>query len=209
MPFRRGLFAGAILVWGTFILLGGRMLLDYEARPGKAAQAPSQWPAGSGIVRPSGKFTLVMLAHPDCPCSRASITELEQLIARLKDRLGVFVVFRKPGAGTEEVQGSDLWKSAAAIPGVTVVYDGNGSEIERFGSSVSGQTVLYDTAGRLAFSGGITAGRGHEGYNPGEDAVIRSVNGEVPAAFRAPVFGCSLHDPDARQLEEETSWKKR
>ena len=185
------------------------MLLEYETRPGNAAQAPSQWPVASGIVRPTGKFTLVMLAHPDCPCSRASLTELEQLMTRLKDKLGAFVVFRKPGAGAEEVQASDLWKRAAVIPGVTVVSDSTGSEIERFGSSVSGQTVLYDAAGRLAFSGGITAGRGHEGYNPGEDAVIRSVKGDSRAALRAPVFGCSLYDPDARQLQEETSWKKR
>lgn len=185
------------------------MLLEYETRPGKAAKAPSQWPAGSSIVRPSGKFTLVMLAHPDCPCSRASLAELEQLMARLQERLVAFVVFRKPGAGAEEVQASDLWKTAAAIPGVTVVYDGNGSEIERFGSSVSGQTVLYDTAGRLAFSGGITAGRGHQGYSAGEDAVIRSVNGDVRAAVRTPVFGCSLYDPDTGQLQEEKAWKKR
>ncbi len=45
------------------------------------------------------------------------------------------------------------------------------------GSSTSGQVLLYDPSGRLAFSGGITAARGHVGDNAGSDAIVGLVMG--------------------------------
>jgi hypothetical protein len=38
--------------------------------------------------------------------------------------------------------------------------DAEGVEMHRFGALTSGQTLVYDAAGRLLFSGGITASRG-------------------------------------------------
>ncbi|MBI3542699.1 MAG: RedB protein, partial [Deltaproteobacteria bacterium] len=50
----------------------------------------------------------------------------------------------------------------------------------------------FDGAGKLAFSGGITASRGHLGENAGLAAVVQFVSsGKVPLE-RARVFGCSL-----------------
>jgi hypothetical protein len=150
-----------------------------------------------------------MLAHPNCPCTRASLAELEILLAKLQGKLSAFVVFSKPEAGMAEVQRSELWKKAAAMPDVSVVYDGQGVETRKFGGQVSGQTMLYDPAGRLVFSGGITSARGHQGDNTGMDAVISLVRGDAGAPGRTPVFGCSLHNPDATELREGSLWKKQ
>src|SRR5689334_13049963 len=106
-------FVGGVLLWAGVVLYGARTLLNYENTP---ANAPSRWPSGSRIVRPNFKFTLVMLAHPNCPCTRASLAELDILLAKLHGKLAAFVVFSKPESSATEVTGSDLWKIAAAMP---------------------------------------------------------------------------------------------
>jgi hypothetical protein len=147
-----------------------------------------------------------MLAHPNCPCTRASVAELDILMARLQGKLNGFVVFSKPEASADEVKISGLWKAAARIPDVFVVYDERGTETERFGGQVSGETMLYDRDGRLVFSGGITSGRGHQGDNAGLEAVVLKVSGGANAQIRVPAFGCSLRNPPA---EEKNSWTKQ
>jgi hypothetical protein len=52
--------------------------------------------------------------------------------------------------------------------------------------------ILYDAAGRLRFSGGITAARGHAGDNLGRSAIVELLEGDSPTATATPVFGCSL-----------------
>jgi hypothetical protein len=88
-----------------------------------------------------------------------------------------------------------LWRSAAAQPGVTVLADEGGQEAQQFGVVASGHALLYDEQGRLTFSGGITASRGHEGDNVGADSLLAalgssSLESSVPTRF--PVFGCAL-----------------
>jgi hypothetical protein len=60
---------------------------------------------------------------------------------------------------------------------------------------VSGQVLAYDGQGRLAFNGGITASRGHEGDSAGRSAVEAMLAGRRHAAT-AFVFGCLLFDGD-------------
>jgi hypothetical protein len=206
---RRLLLAVAGIAWGSAILFGARTLWNYESSPGEVGRAPSLWPGRSSIAPSPGRFTLVMLAHPDCPCTRASLAELERIMARVQPRLDVFVLFAKPGASQADVAASGLWTKAAGIPGVTVRYDGSGEETRIFGAAVSGQTMLYRPDRRLAFSGGITLSRGHQSDNPGEDSIVRIVNGGFLESAASPVFGCSLRDPSEQELKEDPSWTKR
>ena len=74
---------------------------------------------------------------------------------------------------------------------------------------MSGQTMLYDPAGQPVFMGGLTNARGKEGYSAGTDSVILRVSGNPAAPAHTPVFGCSLKDPEAKELKEDSSWKKR
>jgi hypothetical protein len=205
----RVVFTGGYLLWAGFVLFGARMLLNYENTSGTPADAPSQWPSHSRIARPNSRFTLVMLAHPNCPCTRASLAELNILMAKLHGKLAAFVIFSKPEAGAKEVKGSDLWKEAATIPDVRAVYDDRGGETQNFGGQVSGQTLLYNPKGRLVFSGGITSARGHQGDNAGVDAVISNVNGEARVPGHTPAFGCALHNPGTAELREGSLWKKQ
>jgi hypothetical protein len=213
MPFTRlilgrSVLAACGLLWGGGVFFGARTMLDYgtaEASPGTPS---TTWPSRSAIRQKPGKFTLTMFAHPDCPCTRASLAELEAIETELNGSLNSIVVFSKPRAGAEEARASWLWKKASSLPGVTVLWDGHTVETERFGARVSGQTLLYDPEGNLVFSGGLTSARGHEGSNRGVDAVLRRVSGDASVPEQFPVFGCSLHDPDAGALAGDSSWRK-
>src|SRR4051794_10180949 len=44
-----------------------------------------EWPSKSTINRGPDRSTLVLFLHPRCPCSRASIAELEGLLAKLQN----------------------------------------------------------------------------------------------------------------------------
>jgi hypothetical protein len=149
-----------------------------------------------------------MFAHPDCPCTRASLAELDVISTNLQDSVNSFVVFSKPGSDASEAQATALWKQASSIPGVTVLWDSHAVETERFGARVSGQTLMYDRDGKLVFSGGLTNARGHKGDSIGVDALIRLVKGDSTAPRVFPVFGCSLHDPGSNELIENSAWKK-
>jgi hypothetical protein len=169
-------------------------LWTYESTPGDVGAVPRSWP-GSRIQRAPGRATLVMLAHPHCPCTRASMDELAQIMASAQGRVVAYVLFLKPKQAGGDWEKTDLWQSAAAIPGVTVLSDLDGGEARRFGVKTSGHTLLFDSDGRLRFSGGITESRGHSGDNAGRSAIVSLLNNHRADRAQTSVFGCSLEDP--------------
>ena len=184
------------IVFGVFWLLAAGIgfvwILNYQSTSGAAGIAPEHWPTGTQITLDSQRDTLVMFAHPQCPCTRASMEELNRLLARTEGKVVVQVFFFKPDKFSGDWVHSDLWKSAAAIPGVVVREDPNGAQARLFGAETSGDVLLYDTHGRLLFNGGITGSRGHAGDNAGEDAVLAILAGRDTGVKQTQVFGCSL-----------------
>jgi hypothetical protein len=185
------------LLWLTFVSAGLKALSNYENTPGIAAEPPRQWPVESRIALKQDQSTLVMLAHPHCPCTRAAMSELASIMTHCQGRLTAYVLFLKPAGFSDDWEKTDLWQSAASIPGVIPVADDGGAEASRFHAATSGQTFLYDPNGNLLFSGGITAGRGHAGENAGENAVISLVNAGSAETDSTLVFGCPLFNPES------------
>jgi CBS domain-containing protein len=180
------------------------MMSRYEATPGSPGQTPATWPAESRVARASDRPTLVMLAHPKCVCTRASIAELAELMARLPGRVAARVLFMKPHEFPDGWEQTDTWRSAEHIPGVTVIRDVDGKEAARFGAVTSGQTALYGADGRLLFSGGITASRGHIGDNAGLDRIVSLVTRGEADRGTSKVFGCAIDGPGAPPAEGGT-----
>ena len=130
-------------------------------------------------------------------------------------RLVAFVAFVEPPGFDENWTKSDLWSSAGLIPGVTRLID-RGAEARLFGAATSGQTMVYDSLGRLLFSGGITAARGHFGDNAGVSAIARLIdtresdasasavyrNKSVVDASTNTVYGCPLFAPLSREKKQ-------
>ena len=194
---RRLLFILLLVCWLSAIAAGVTLLWSYESTPGVAAAPPSHWPSASVIQLASGHDTLVMLAHPQCPCTRASIEELARLMTHSQGRLSTYVLFMKPKGSSEDWYKTDLWKNAVSIPGVTALVDEDGIEAARFGAATSSQVVLYDASGGLLFSGGITESRGHSGDNVGRSAIESFVNTGTADRDTSHVFGCPLFDPNS------------
>ncbi len=192
---------GLLVGWLVLAIGGLWTLARFQSAAGATAIVPTQWPADSQVVRATGCDTLILLAHPKCPCTRATLGDLARLMADCSGKLKTVVLFVRPAGTPANWEKGDLWESAAAIPGVSVFTDSGGIEAQRFGAETSGQTMLYDTQGKLLFQGGITAGRGHEGDNAGEDSIVALVHGTEPAARQTPVFGCPLcNTPTAADL---------
>ena len=181
------------------------LLINYSNSPGSVGATPDRWPAGSRIAFDAGQPNLILFAHPRCPCTRATLGELELLMARCQGRLSAQVWFIKPAGTTGDWTSTDLWRTAAAIPGVTVHCDDAVAEARRFGAETSGQTLLYDQGGLLLFRGGITISRGHSGDNPGRSALRALLEEKLSNKIQTPVFGCSLSETACRK--EKIAWK--
>jgi len=123
-------------------------------------------------------------------------------MARFHDRLDARVLFAASPGEEAELARTDLWSSAARIPGVTVASDPSGVEARRFGAETSGAAVLYDATGALAFQGGITSARGHEGDSFGQERIAAVLTGGTPDRASAPVFGCGLNDEGAVRIAQ-------
>jgi hypothetical protein len=184
-----------VSLWGCGVAASATWLWRYENTPGASADASPAWPADVPIPVSRDRATLVMTVHPHCPCSRASLAELAVLAARAQGRFAAHVLFYKPENAAPDWEKTDLWRTAAEIPGVRVWTDEEGRLARRFDAATSGQTFLYDSDGRLRFSGGVTVSRGHVGDNPALDAILESIHGGRPERRRSPVFGCSLATP--------------
>lgn len=198
------MFAG---LWLAAAIIGLWRLEVFNSTPGAAADAPPRWPQGAAIARAVGAPTLLMFVHPQCACSRASIAELARLMASANGHaLHVAVVVLSPPDTTESWRRSDLWQSAAAIPGVTVLEDPSGRESRRFGAVTSGQTVLYSADGALLFSGGITPARGHAGDSAGRQRILALLDAAGSDATQTAVFGCPLRDaPNVHRAAAEVA----
>jgi hypothetical protein len=197
---KHAVVAIALAVWLPCVAYGFNVLWRYSMTPGHPASPPSKWPPQAPIKRNSTHATLLMFAHPQCGCSKASLGELAIIMARAHEKINATVLFYAPQGEAATWAKTDLWETAEQIPGVTVLQDTGNHIAGSFGVFTSGQTLVYGSDGRLIFNGGITASRGHSGDNYGRDAIIALAYGHLAQAttppVTSPVFGCSLRSEE-------------
>jgi hypothetical protein len=196
IAFERKAALGVFVLFWLIAVIGGWFLLERHAnRPGDLSAPPLKWPTESRLDRPANRSTLLLFAHPHCPCTRATLSELERFLARNPDSQQTTIVFIKPPGTPAGWEDTDTLHRAKAIPGVKSVVDVDGVEARRFHAVTSGVAMYYDADGRLAFYGGLTPARGHEGGSDGVAALQAIVSGNRPAIDHANVFGCPLGTP--------------
>ncbi len=205
MPGRNlSLRLGFCAIWLLLVGVGFAVILNYQNAAGTAGHTPRHWPAEARMALDPGHDTLLMFAHPRCPCTRASLEELNRLMAHANGKIAVRVFFFRPATFSNDWARTDLWRSAAAIPGVAVQEDLDGNQARLFGAETSGYVLLYDRRGKLLFNGGLTGSRGHAGDNPGEQALLALSAGQDAEVKQTPVFGCSLLG-ECKMSESETN----
>jgi hypothetical protein len=193
---KQAVIVAAVALWLPAVGYGITVMWSYATTPGQPAEPPRVWPTTAAIKHGRGHASLVMFAHPQCECTRASLGELAVLMAQANGQLDADVFFYLPTGEESAWAKTELWRTASAIPGVRTFEDRDADMAKRFGVFTSGQALLYSSDGLLLFSGGITAFRGHSGDNAGRSAITALVRGELPPGSRLPVhtrvFGCSL-----------------
>jgi len=183
----------ALLAWAVVVACGLAWTTTHAGETGAIAAAAARWPADSTLTRDANVPTLLFFAHPHCPCTRASLHELEWILARSHGNVRALIVFALPkGAGAGWGQ-TDIHDLAASLHDATLVDDLGALETHRFSVGLSGTVAVYAPSGELLYSGGITESRGHEGANAGRDAVLRTLSSRDGApGLLGRVFGCPL-----------------
>ena len=192
---------GLLIGWAGAVALGFVVLMGYQNAPGRPAAPPSVWPEASALQSRASQGTLVVFAHPHCPCTRATMGELERVLRYVQGQVTTYVVFVQPDGYANDWVRDDLWQRAEAMAAVTPVRDPKGVETRRFGAFTSGQVLYYDTDRRLRFAGGITGSRGHEGNNKGRQALLQWIRQGTASQTSTFVFGCAL------QSASMNAWK--
>jgi hypothetical protein len=190
-----------LAVWGIAVAAGCLILQAYAASPGATARPLPTWPEPTVIPLDARRPTLLMFLHPFCPCSRASVDELSEILARSGGRVAAHVVILRIESEKRDA-GPRIDGSLRNLPGLTRWSDEDGALARRFGVGTSGHVLLYDPRGRLLYSGGITPARGHRGDNFGRAAVLSEVFGKPGDRCSTPAFGCPLFDTQPEQAGE-------
>lgn len=193
---RSALLTAALIVWAGCAGFGWWAASEYSFATDADAVStvPTEWPVDSAIERSATRPTLLVFLHPRCPCSRATISELERLIALTPpgEWPAIRIIASAPVGADDQWWSSPLVARACQLPGAHLVRDVDGQESDRFGARVSGTTLLFNRTGRMIYAGGVTMGRGHEGANRGLDAVARLLRDPSSLEPAIPPFGCDL-----------------
>ncbi len=191
---KRRWFVGAIAAWGSILLAGVVLVADRDHRPAAIRDVPADWPSGTRLLRSPDRATLLVFAHPHCPCTRATLRELEYVLSRSENLAAVHVLLCIPEGAPNDFGKTSLREQALAIPDVILSEHATSQEARLFGAETSGEILVYHPAGQLLFRGGITGSRGHEGANAGRDALLACLHDPSREFLTTPVFGCSLFD---------------
>jgi hypothetical protein len=192
---RRALITGSLiaagLIWAATVGAMYHAVRNFETTPGRGAASRTMWPARSRIVPDRDRWTLVMLIHPHCSCTRASLQELERIIEMSGPSLQTYVLVYRPADFQPGWEKTETFEAAKHLQRAHVIVDPDGAEARLFGGFTSGQTFLYDREGALRFSGGVTSLRGHAGVNRGSMDVVDIVHARAQQGTH-PVFGCAI-----------------
>jgi hypothetical protein len=173
-------------------------------------RAVAQWPADSALQRVENRPSLVLFLHPKCPCSRASLKELERLLTATANANApvpnLIVVATVPPSAPQSWWDTSTVAQSRALARAHIFIDRGGREAARFGATTSGMLMYFDKSGTRRYAGGITIARGHEGQSAGADALAALFRGETAEMNALPAFGCRLCLP---QRETEVAGKNQ
>lgn len=181
-----------LFAWIALAVAGTVAVWHYETTPGESGSPATQWPTGSALVLHPSKHTLLLFAHPKCPCTRASLTAIAEIASSHAATVETQVIFFHPALADATWREADLCREALANARLKVVFDEQRRESNRFGVKTSGHALLFSPSGELRFAGGVTSARGKAGENPGQQRLSATLAGATAKALTSPVFGCPL-----------------
>lgn len=202
-----GLLAAALIVWGVIAVGGwyGISAYSFTADPDAVTGAPTRWPADSIIAKTDNRPTLVLFLHPQCPCSRATVAELERLgtLVPVQQLPNICVVATAPRSVGNLWWSTALLSRAGRLPNAHILRDPGGVEAALFDARISGTVLLFNVEGDRLYAGGVTLARGHDGHNAGLQAVADLLIDDSAQRPAIPPFGCDVYREDIGELRDE------
>jgi len=181
-----------IAAWSVCIVSGQIAIWNYETAPAEYAPANTDWPADTELRQSEDSLTLVMALRPHCPCSRASLRELQRILDRQAEPVDIHILMFRPEDVSSNRPRTSLCDTARSLPNADITIDHDSREASRFGTLTSGHVILFAPDGRWLFSGGLTSSRAHEGAGRGRMALEQCLQGNSPQNKTVPVFGCEI-----------------
>ena len=186
----------ALVAWIAAAVAGwyGISAYGFKGDPQATTDIVSQWPAESSIAQMTGRPTLMLFLHPKCPCSRATVAELERLPVLVPvDALpNVCVVAAAPRSSGDRWWSNQFLERVERLPNARLVRDAGGVETALFGARISGTVLLFDANGNRLYAGGVTMSRGHAGDNVGLQAVTDLLVNHDANVSPIPPLGCDM-----------------
>ena len=186
-----------LVCWLAAVGVGLGAMVRYQATPAAVNPVTRSWPNDSEIPRSKERNEKVvhLFAHPHCPCTRAALRMLDRVLQHggSEDRLAhAQVVLVRPAGCPEGWERGRIRRLAQQLALQLQTVDE--PEARLYGASTSGEVYAYDEEGKLRFHGSITRGRGHEGPNPGANALRAFLNDEkrILECVETPLYGCPL-----------------
>ncbi len=186
----------ALVAWIAAAVAGwyGISAYGFKGDPRATTDLVSQWPAESTIAQMTGRPTLVLFLHPKCPCSRATVAELERLPVLVPANAlpNVCIVAAAPRSSGDRWWSNQFLDRVGRLPNARLVRDSGGVETALFGARISGTVLLFDADGNRLYAGGVTMSRGHAGDNVGLQAVTDLLVNHDASVSPIPPLGCDM-----------------
>ncbi|MCU0711848.1 MAG: hypothetical protein MUC43_07290 [Pirellula sp.] len=129
----------------------------------------NQWPSTTKVSLGDSTQHLVVFVHPFCPCTRATLRNLDEALRDSDLKVSV-VQLRNEKLESSHAPISHI-ADLSRKNGWNLILDDNGVEARAFGAMTSGECMLFSSSGERLFIGGVTASRGHLGNNEGLDVL--------------------------------------
>lgn len=160
--------------WFGCVAVVAYFAMSWSYRPGEGRSKKPEPINGNGL-------RAVMLVHPDCPCTEASLNVYRNAVLSSGRPIETLIVI--PGSRRT----SRNIALAHNIPNAKVEFSSPEAIQRKFGISTSGHLLVW-SGKKLVFSGGVTDARGEDVQAAAYRELVAAL--ESRAARETPVFGC-------------------
>lgn len=192
---RRALAGAAIAAWLAAIATAMAALADYMHTPAPQAAPADAWP---DTLEPldAGVHTLVLAVHPRCPCTVATVRQLEKLRDTPEHPLRIRAYAFEPARPDQprDWRDTDVTRILERH-GARVIPDPEGNAATTLRLTTSGHAVLFDPNANAVFQGGLTHARGVAGPSAAVVNINRVLAGQPHPLNTTHVYGCPIHNP--------------
>lgn len=173
------------IIWIVAVGAAGVTLHRFEITPAekRAATKPKD------VSRAN---TLLLFAHPKCPCTSATLKNLE-LIHQAHPETQTEIMLVIPAGAPADFEDGPTSSWQASHSWARLSLDPKGALATAAGATTSGHVIYYDANGDTQFSGGITRARAVAGEATALRSLLASIGGSKTSNLsQHDVFGCPL-----------------